>query len=252
MGIFFDGVDDNVTIPAAASINNIASGNMFVSVWLYHQNLGTGTSVRIFSKGRGVAGWLFGWRTASHATNPNSFLFAVKRATADALTNAADNTLSDNTEFHLMATWDGGTNPPNLYVNNVLVTSFESVPTAGSGALIDDSTHDLLIGNQPVGFLSPFAGYIREVCWGSFMPSAADRAKLYNGGHPVRGEPYNLSSPILGYYTMLDSTIFGNSANAATVADKSGNGNNGTGSNGANGTGCTWVNDNTIFLPNYF
>jgi len=81
----------------------------------------------------------------------NSIIIQFSRATTTALSTSATNAYTTGAWNFLGFSWDGGSTAPKIYRGALTIpvaeVSYSGTPTAGSGAIGNDSANSLIIGN---------------------------------------------------------------------------------------------------------
>jgi len=186
--IVYNGVDQVLTIPAAASINDLPDsgvhigGVITVHGWIKAYGYGEGNSGRIAIKGSSgtpVRGWHF------HVSSTSGLVGRVDCATQDALsTSGLDEFTADGEWHHVLmlyneAVADGGMPAIRtvfLAVAGVWVASY-ATQDVSIGNYSPDNGDDLLIGNNWAAATATFDGEIgwMEVVEGApYLPSAGN------------------------------------------------------------------------------
>lgn len=176
-GLYFDGVNDYVTVPAAASINNIeTSAGMSVSLWVKN---GANQSKVIISKGNDANNGRWIIQTAA-TSYPTRVTFNKDCSDVADYNVVWLNALRTNSSWqHLVIVWTGNTTAgsSSLYIDGVLFSV--SSETVG-GTKRDDSGNALTIGGTAAGLF--FNGGIDDVRLYNRQLSAAEVGSLYNAG----------------------------------------------------------------------
>jgi len=139
-GRTFDGIDDVISIPAAASINNLAA--ITIIVWM-NPTLMLGNIVDKGSDASvGVNGWLLRMSTLGRV------VFNMDYATTNLNVVSAQSIITLSTWQQVALVWNGSADASlvKIYVNGALTTN--SGTTDGVGARVDDSASSLLLGND--------------------------------------------------------------------------------------------------------
>ncbi len=221
----FDGVDDYV------SLNNMdVSGNAITLEALINSsnlnNCSTG-DCRIISKAIGVAEDDHYWMLSTFNNGAESVLRF--RLTTNGITTtqiATIGSFSNNTWYHVAATYDGSTMKLFLDGNEI-----SSIPKTGS--LTTNATADAWIGgNPPIATTRPWQGGIDEVrIWNTARTAAEIQANLNT-------ELTGSESGLKAYYQFTEGT-------GQTINDSAGNNNTVLGS-----TNSTDTNDPTFVISN--
>ena len=201
----FDGIDDNISIPAATSLNITAA--ITLEAWVYPTKNAGVQNVISKSSNTQNNGYIFprtddGW---AHAV---AYLhIAGGWRTISAVYPAL------NAWHHLAVTYDGAT--IKLYIDGVLANSM-----AMTGS-ITTNTNPLTLGNQP-GYSEYFGGSADEMrIWNVARTQAQIQAAMNMEIDPT------VQTGLVSYYTADQGNIGGNNAGLITAMDKVGN-NNGT------------------------
>jgi hypothetical protein len=163
------------TVPAAASINDLAA--LTVSVWVKPEVLNLGTFI---SKGDNSSGG-HGWSLGTDALNGRIKFSVMGYTGTDLSAPTVNNALTAGTWNHVVATWDGGsaTSGVHIYVNGVEVALLG--PSAGGTGPQTDAGSPIQIGaNTGGGGNGYFSGQIDEVRVYNRVLSARDVSTLYN------------------------------------------------------------------------
>ena len=192
----FDGVNDWVTIPAAASLN-LTTG-MTLEAWVYPTTTLTNWRAVLVKEGSGHAPYYL-YASSSYANRPagGGFIGGGYRELS------GETTLVAQTWTHLALTYDGATQ--RLYVNGLQVAS-----RAQSGAMAV-STGALRIGGDSL--------------WGDYFQGRLDEVRIYNRALTASQIQTDMTTPIssslVAAYTFEEGS-------GTTVTDVSGMGNHGT------------------------
>lgn len=154
-GRTFDGSDDSITVPAAASIANIFDSGGTLEAWINPSSDGEQGEGRIFDK---RLGWAFLVR--AEAAGKVGLYFWVDFSTTDG-TWASAAVVPINTFSHVVLTYDSSNvaNDPVLIINGDTVAMTETLTPVGTR--IDDSAIALRIGNA-IARTTTFDGTIGE------------------------------------------------------------------------------------------
>jgi chitodextrinase len=169
----FDGGTGYVTVNGGGVLANLRSTGVTVSAWIRPASSGAGGGGRVLDKNGGGGGWVLKMNEGVLQFSGDSF------ATASARRNSAA-AVSMNTWQHVVATWDGSTSGSQIhvYVNGV---ASDGVTSDGAGAVIDDSTGPLGIGNRPSDAARGFDGLIDDVRVYDRVLTANEVLGLYSG-----------------------------------------------------------------------
>ena len=210
----FDNIDNAINAGSDTNLDDIWSGGGTISAWIYGRSDGEGGYGRIVDKSSGPApnnGWdLYVMDDPGQREVALSYDFTG--ADADFRTNLLSWPL--NTWFHVVVTYDNGsdTNDPKFYINGVEHTNTSK--NAPTGSAVSDAAYNFTIGNRAGATDRTFDGYIDDVRAYNTILSASDVEQLYlaTGG---------TDTSLIGHWK-LDET------SGTTAADSSGNGNDGT------------------------
>jgi hypothetical protein len=147
--------------------------------------MGEGNNARIIQKGTSANNK----KLAIEDTTTNGLIVFIGRATSNAQAISANNVLTMGTWNHVCGSWTSGS-APQIYVNGREVGYASQ--TAGSGAIDDESSGSLYIGNQDTQDKT-FNGSIDEAKVYNYVLTPTQIKTLYNGG-AVRFGP-NVGSP---------------------------------------------------------
>lgn len=239
MAITFDNADnegDVVLIADATSLQNIQTPNgITISAWIKATSAGAAgfNNASIIGKGYDEAGrWQFRFDESSAGR-----LAFFKDGSTD-LKVASTTTVGFGAWHHVLMTWTGSTTATtvHIYIDGTEV----SYTTQTNGVtLASDVGLGMAIGNRTYPSDYTFDGSITEVAIWNVVLTASEIGQLKIR---TKGTPIGIQRANLKMYLPMDDKPNG-SADGATVADLSGNGNNGTANDGANNTGCTWLID---------
>ncbi len=189
-GLSFDKIDDIITAPAQASLNNL--GPVTLSVWIKPRSVGEGNSNRIIGKSGAVSSGSMNLTLQTSGSAINNCAGASTLALVFAEFNSAasdvyagrcgaNNTATIGVWQHIVATWDGtaGTSGVHIYKNGVEISYAAQGTTSGS--LGDDSALTFNIGNRPATDMT-IDGTIDDVRVYNRVLSAAEIQTLYQSG----------------------------------------------------------------------
>jgi len=214
----FDGSDDHVLIGNSSTFNYEYTQPMTVSAWVRRR----GDTGSIFSKHS--IGISRGYSFTITATN--RLTFQVRTNSTDRATKDGNSQLSDDTWYHVTATYSGSGTAAGikLYVNGVDDGSFGTDDNLGGGTIINAITPQ--INGQDGTGAALGAMYIDEVRIYDRELSATEIFNLYKGSKASvinKTNKTKISNGLVGYWTFDGKDIYG-----TTVLDSSGNANVGT------------------------
>ncbi len=228
--INFDGTNDYVAIPAAASINNLST--LTVSGWFNQTSCSSGFC-ELVGKGYGVATPVNGWRVAAdiQGFGRKTIGFLVEFSGTNLLVESST-TYSESQWNHFTVTWDGSTSASNvhMYLNGTEVAY--RTQTNATGSYTSDAAQTLDIGSFG-GTSEGLNGKIDEVRVYNRILSASEIKSQYDAGNPDKTNTSTstpqgtgrLDSGLAGYWKLDENT-------GTSTTDGSTNGNNGTLTNG--------------------
>lgn len=205
----FDGVDDNVTVAASSTLNQMPQ--MTLEGWI---NPHIPNTPYIISK-RGSSGWSLQMADSNFPT-----LYFQVDGTTELWTEAALSSITLNQWQHFAVTWDGSWTASNvhIYINGVEVPSYILLHDGG-GTRADDSTSDLILGNaNPNNF--PMQGYLDDIKIYNYVRTAKQITQDMNASHPAGGSPIGSQ---VGYWKFDEGyggTVY-NSGNAGSLINGS-------------------------------
>jgi len=174
-GLTFDGSDDVVSLGTATAIDDLPTGGMSISTWIYPTSIGENSRGIILAKNSGATP-SSGWILQTVATN--AIKFSVDGST-DLVRQTSNSTITLNAWNHVVLTWDGVITTAasaDIYINGV-ETSYAT--TTNGAAIVSDAASTMYLGNDSAG-TSTFAGTIDETKVYNF-PLTSDQIKvLYN------------------------------------------------------------------------
>ena len=207
-GLLFDGVsgagqDDYITVPHAASIDDLAS--ITWSAWINAATSGQGSGGRIFDKNKRAA-WV----------NSNEIVFQQNFAAGSNSWHTPAASLSYGANHLVTITYDSSStsNAPIIYIDGSAQTLTQTSST-GSGAISTDAGSPLCIGNNCSN--RTFDGQIDDARMYNRILTATEAADLYNSGNT----PPVSSTGLVGWWKLDEAT-------GTSAADSSGNSNTGT------------------------
>jgi hypothetical protein len=203
-----DGDNDEIKVPASASLNNISKG-LTIEAWIYPTSSAKPIQDVICKSTSDVNnGYIFprtdnGW---------NSYVFYLNINNAWQILSAPYPGL--NQWHHVAATYDGYY--MRIYLDGVLSASREVYGT------ITQNTNDLIIGQQP-GFEEHFAGSVDDArIWNRALNQCEIMNNLYCELHPLQ------RNGLIAYYKFNQGFDNVDNTNITTLVDSSNNGNDGT------------------------
>ena len=156
--------------------NITADGGSF-SVWIYPTDMGGGDYGRIFEKGG-----IHYCYIQAFSSDTCKLVYTTKFSSSGICNFTTDNRNITLNEWNYIAvTYDGSAtgNAALIYVNGVLVDSSED--ETRSGTIVDDSGHDMYVGNR-ADFIRHFDGQIDDLNFYSDILTAAEVKRNYNAG----------------------------------------------------------------------
>lgn len=161
MARVFNGTTSLVTIAADTALDNL---NTFTyTAWIYPTGNGEGNLARILQKNTNTAGKR--WQVNNSAAPLASLHLVIDRATTDAIARSVADTIQFNVWQFVAASWNG-VNAAKLYVGTnggqVGEVSYNTTPSAGSGATENDSANPFYVGATNNGG-NTFDGSISDV-----------------------------------------------------------------------------------------
>ncbi len=194
----FDGSDDVVNAGSGASLDDLNTGGMTISAWIYPTTCGEVISSGnragfIAAKNTGNSqtsgGWVF---LCINAFGPTNALEFAVDGTSDLDRVSSNNSITLNTWQHVVISWDGvmtTASSAKFYVNGKEVTyqTTSNGSTKGSDAALD-----LYIGNASTGART-FDGKIDDLKIYNYVMTPIQIKSLFNAGAyrtgPVTGAP---------------------------------------------------------------
>jgi len=156
--------------------NITADGGSF-SAWIYPTDMGGGDYGRIFEKGG-----IHYCYIQAFSSDTCKLVYATKFSSSGICNFTTDNRdITLNEWNYISVTYDGSAtgNAALIYVNGVLVDSSED--ETRSGTIVDDSGHDMYVGNR-ADFIRHFDGQIDDLNFYSDILTAAEVKRNYNAG----------------------------------------------------------------------
>ncbi len=188
----FNGLDDNVSVAHASSINNLPA--ITASAWIYPKSVNATYGNYIIGKHQTVdssplpyKGWGLYLATGASIGYTNTIMFAVDFGTDHLEVNGVSNAIKLNQWQYIEVTWNGtaGTGSSSnvhIYVNGREITYGNQGDS--SGTRYSDTSYNLKIGNSGDG-LGAFNGSIDSVKLYNYARTPAQIAWDYNRGGPV-------------------------------------------------------------------
>jgi hypothetical protein len=211
--LFFDGVDDVVTVTQAARINlsGQLSTGFTISAWVRPNGAGEGSAGEIFNKGTNT------YLRVGNLSNGKLDLVASLDEATNATVTATGVLNNQQWNYVAMSFTDDGDDEITLWVNGKSV----GASTNGVGP-IDADANNLLIGggtsNNFQGFIDEFKIYSQERTSSQILTDYANRGGL-NGAASVNSPDVKpLSNGLVGYWKLDEPTA------ASSFTDYSGNG----------------------------
>ena len=231
-GITFDGTDDLVT--TSLDVDTYTSGTIS---WWQNNNFVYNDSATHAFWGETSGSTEF---SAQKYSDNNFYIGWTSTGGGDdrVVVAASAGNSPQSTWIHYLLTWtDTGTS--YFYANGTQIGSKANCSVATINATF-------LVGKQ--GALNNFYnGKINEFAiWNAVL---TDQEIAFLALSYVKGIPLQIQLANLKLYFPMDDQSDGTSADADTVRDLSGNGNNGTGNDGANNTGLPWSAEAVLSYP---
>lgn len=239
-GVNFDGVDDFVSCGTA----DILKENEAIGIYIrfFYDTTPASTSYRLLHR-RDSTDANGGF--AININADNSLGISVGGVT-EMFADTGASTLAIATEYSVVINWDGSTTAANVnfYINSTTPTAHGAEE---NGVLpIDTSGQTTFIGKR-TGTSGFFDGTIREIAITQGRQfTASEIENLMNSR--LRHIPLMFTSGVTCYLP-IDDQEAGTSADADTIRDLSGNGNNGTGDDGDGNSGLLWVGESILSYP---
>ena len=233
-GIDLDGTDDMITTPSAAV--NLNLGTFYLRLKLDYDT--TSEITRVFTD-TDTARHAFYYSGSPTGSGENGIQMYNDGRVSNFLSPSSW-TIGQSVVFIFIYNKIG--NVQRLFINGVEETVDTTEGTWGSTGL----GTNFYIGSR-FSQTDTYDGVVQEVATWSVALTQSEIDLLVNSKLRhilLQIQPANLK----GYWSMDDQET-GTSADADTVRDLSGNGNNGTGDNGANNTGLTWVGETILSYP---
>jgi regulation of enolase protein 1 (concanavalin A-like superfamily) len=169
----------------AASLANLFTHGMSVSVWVNPRSSGGGGAGRIIDKDNNNGGWFLSMNGAT------GIRFAVDTFPTVSPSRVSSTAIQINKWQHVAVTWDGSVSGSNihLYVNGVLA---DGAPIDGAGVAEPDDATPFALGNRSLDLARSFDGAIDDVRVYSGVLSSAEIQALANVAGPTA--PTNLAA----------------------------------------------------------
>lgn len=182
----WDGANGYYSLGSPASLDNLAQGAMTVSCHLYPQTTGEGGTGRIVNKRNvtvGTADGGGGWIFFTDGTASLGFQTISSAPAALASQRGAANQITLNAWSRVALTYnDAGDRKGHIYVNGTEISY--STDTAGGAAPGDESSGDMVIGNN-TDQTRTFDGYMAELAIWNIVQPAEVLAALAAGVSPA-------------------------------------------------------------------
>jgi len=244
----FDKIDDSVTIPPSASLNDL--GPTTWSVWIKPRSYGKDSnSTIILGKTNNLSSpanssWLIIQGSGNCITQSLTDTILWQKDTSTGFNYIGRCGVSGTVQYgvwqNYTVTWDGSHNLSGLHIykNGTEVAYGDSVASAGS--LGSDSALSFRIGNDASGNLT-FDGGIDDVRIYNRILSASEIAALYTMGTATVNASTNAlnASGLVGQWSFDGKQTVWTSSSAATTLDTSGQSNTGTLTNMSQSTSVT-------------
>ena len=181
LGLLFDGANDALTVSANSLINARGHTALSISAWIKPASDGENDLGRIVDKTDNVAGTVgYEVNVRDEAGGYVRPYFSLQHATTDMAAKSNLVSIPIDQWSHIVCTYNEDKDSKGkIYVNNALQPLVTD--TAGVGAISDDSSTDLTIGNHS-GLARAFDGSISNVVFFTEAINKFDVEYLYNGG----------------------------------------------------------------------
>ena len=207
----FDGVDDFVAINGISSAINFSAGS--ISLWAKTST--TSANIAYVKSLIDADNFI----TIMYNNSSEELRFNYRGSGTTKQTETTDMTEGDGVWYHIVATWNVSGDEINLYLDGVLKSTKDTLPTISGTPSVSS------IGNNADGG-QYFIGNIDEVSLFNVALSAADVTTLYNEGLP---NTVAADTGLIGWWRMGDGTLTGDPiATYPTIPDDSTNSNDGT------------------------
>ena len=167
---YFDGVDDYTLFGADSSLK--PTDAFSISMWFRNEFTGAGLLMASRANSSATTGYLlfFG----------QNQLYFLTSTTGSSWTTVftSDSTLLSNTWYHMVVTWESGSQ--KMYLDNVL----QSNSGNASGSLVYDSGEIHIGANYP-DLTSDYKGQMDELIFWNRALDAEDVAELWNSGDGI-------------------------------------------------------------------
>lgn len=217
----FDGTNDFVNISNTDSI--YGGGNLSISAWINLTGTQSGGQSFIVDRRQGNADadspFYFGYARGSNKV----FMHTTSNVGGEVSAFSDADTITNNTWFHVVGTFNNETGDVKIYVNGIL----NDTTSGSTGGLVNPNAKGMLIGARADGS-NFFNGWIDELgMWNSVL-SQADVTSLYDSGagntYPFAEVYVTLNSPTLGQTVVSQEVNFnasldpiGNTLTNATI-----------------------------------
>jgi Leucine-rich repeat (LRR) protein/alpha-tubulin suppressor-like RCC1 family protein len=176
----FDGVDDNVYIPASGSLNVGLGNGLTIEAWINPSDLSKFNPIVEWNNGTGQWGLHFGSVAPGYINLGAGNLYASVEDSASGPTHiitAPGRTLTTNVFQHVALTYHKASGLAVLYCNGVVVAQ------TNLGTFTPRTTYDLYLGRRPSGDrLVSFAGLIDEAGLFDRPLTSNEIAAIYKAG----------------------------------------------------------------------
>ncbi len=176
-GRLFDGVDDVITVPDAASITDIFDGGGTVISWINATSDGEGNEGHVWRKADTYI------QTREEAAGKVKIRLVMTFSVATGIWDTTATQVTNGTPTMVAVTYnaDAASNNPIIYINTTALTVGSGLTETGapSGTRITDSGSDLILGNV-VGTTRTFDGIKGEDIFYSRILTPAEIAHIFN------------------------------------------------------------------------
>ena len=158
-----------ITIPSSPDLNPFTAFS--VELWARPDPAGAGTDRALFVSRATASGWHYGYYLAANASDQWQFDTGHKTSGISTLTGGG---VTNQTWYHLVATFDAGTGNKNLYVNGILTaSSVEAIGTFAPNNAVNEGTNS----DEGIGKTTVSDMYVGE---GTFYFGDLDEVSVYD------------------------------------------------------------------------